>query len=90
MNRRFHTAYDDFILSHYDEYHPAASNDIYGRMYSDRNHGELKFKELCGVKSFPKMTNKIHHIFRVSHKSAKGKILKNHDSLARGISLESF
>lgn len=48
MNRRFHTPYDDFMLNHYDEYQPphnshsnGAHNDIYGRMYSDRNHGEL-------------------------------------------------
>lgn len=55
MNRRFYTPYDDFILNHYDEYQPShhsASNgahgDIYGRMYSDRIHGELKLKNsLC-------------------------------------------
>jgi hypothetical protein len=53
MNRRFYTPYDDFILSHYDDYQPSyhsgsngAHNDIYGRMYSD--HGELKIEnEKC-------------------------------------------
>lgn len=56
MNRRFYSQYDDFILNHYDEYQPShhsyangAHNDIYGRMYSDRNHGELKF---FGIEKF--------------------------------------
>lgn len=48
MNRRFHSPYDDFFLNHdyYDEYQPshhATSNDVYGRMYSDRNYGELSW-----------------------------------------------
>lgn len=53
MNRRFHLPYDDFISTQYDEYpsslyhlpaNAAHNGDIYGRMYSDRNHlGEVYF-----------------------------------------------
>jgi hypothetical protein len=46
MNRRFYSPYDDFISTQYDEYQSSfhsslnsAHNDIYGRMYSDRNYG---------------------------------------------------
>lgn len=54
MNRRFPSPYDDFFLNHhyYDEYQPshhATSNDIYGRMYSDRNYGELSCEKLSCV-----------------------------------------
>jgi len=61
MNRRYFSPYDDFILNHYDDYQPShhsssngAFNDIYGRMYSDRHHGELKLNE----KFFAVMTNR--------------------------------
>lgn len=53
MNRRFYMPYDDYFLNHYDEYQPShqshsngAHNDIYGRMYSDRNHGEYFVKNI--------------------------------------------